>query len=124
MRSIIDAELCKRHWAFSSLACVHTAAPRGTRPSPTTTGPQRLNDASRRAFSAAAASPLDNDRAGIHQTEATRHHYWRDEPLMQVDFLDGGHTDRPRCGGSIGLSVAGSRQESTVISTARAPPCT
>jgi hypothetical protein len=27
------------------------------------------------AFSAAAASPLDNDRAGNHQTEEDRHRY-------------------------------------------------
>jgi hypothetical protein len=94
------------------------------RPSPTTTSPQRLNGASRRAFSAAAASPLDNNRTGNHQTEENRHHYWRDEPLMQLDFLDGGHTDRPLCGGSTGLSVTDSSQGWTVITAADALFCT
>jgi hypothetical protein len=35
---------------------------------------QRLNGASRPAFSAAATSPLDNDRTGNHQTEENQHH--------------------------------------------------
>jgi hypothetical protein len=85
MRSVINAELCERHGVLLLLAYVHTTTPRGTRPSPTTTVRRRLNGALRRT-SAAAASPLDNDRSGNHQTEENRHHYWRDDPLMQFEF--------------------------------------
>jgi hypothetical protein len=106
------------------LVYVHTATPRGTRPLPTTTGRRRLNGASRRVFSAVAASPLDNDRAGTHQTEENRHDHWRDDPPMQFEFLDGGHTDRPHCGGSTGLSVTDSSQGWTVITAADALSCT
>src|SRR5690242_17329263 len=98
MRSVIHAELCKRHGASSCCWRAFTSQLLAEGPPPTTTRPRR------RAFSVTAASPLDDDHAGNQRTEQNRHHDWRDEPLMQSEFLDGEHTDRPRCGGRTSLS--------------------
>jgi len=48
--------------------------------------------ANRARHSAAATSPLDNDRTGNHKTEENQHHDWWEEPLTQFEFLDGGLT--------------------------------
>src|SRR5205085_9334615 len=51
-------------------------------------------------------------------------HGWRDDPLMQLEFLDGGDTDRPPRGGSTGLSVTDSSQGRTAVTGADALSCT
>src|SRR6266566_4299022 len=50
--------------------------------------------------SVTAESPLDNDCRSDQETKNNWHQDWRYQPLSQIEWLAGGHTNRPSCGGS------------------------
>jgi hypothetical protein len=122
MWSVIDAELCKRHGGLLALlACVHTATPRGMRPSPITTRSR--------------ASTAHH----VGHSPPPRHHHWImtapaiSRPSKTGTIIRGtSHSWSLNfwmvdtltaffCGGSASLSVTDSSQGWTVMSASRRP---